>query len=865
MKLPRRFGLLTQLLAGFAAGGLFVAMLLGIGDYMLRATSQRLVTTIEEHVRPLASLHRLQSRVAALRNMELELASLRDVFVVQTHSARLAAEAQALDEELRNFASHLEARSPDEARRLLGHWREYRARLADQLRLAGEMDMAAMGRITVSGSYLPFAAIQGLLSEAAGETERAAETAYQATVAEQVGQRRGLLLLVMLGSVVLAAGLAWSGRVVVRRVRLLHEHAQKLAAGEVGGAIEISGHDEIGDLAVAFDGMRNQVLTREAALRAAQAELEQRVAARTFDLQQANRRLVLFSQVVEQNPVGILIADAKGTVEFANQAYGQITGQDPAAVRGQSLASAMRAGEAATVTEVIRQASTQSRVWESEIHNCRPDGTSYWERVRLAPVHDADGTVAHLLLSREDISERHAQQERIAYQAHYDMLTGLPNRALAHDRLIQVTGRCRRDGGKAGAMFIDLDNFKQINDTLGHAAGDALLRQAAVRLRSAVRAEDTVARLGGDEFLIVIGGLTRGDETVEIAEKIIAAFASPFKVDDRELVSTPSIGIAVYPEDGADPMVLLRNADLAMYEAKEAGRNTYRFFNQSIHDISLRRLEIGRCLRGALERDELHVVYHPLVDAATGRVVGAEALMRWRSIELGEVAPDIFIPVAEQNGAILDLGRWVLREACATLASWAEVQPGFVMAVNVSPRQFRAPDFVEVVRQSLEEFALHPAQLEIEITEGVLLRNQAEVTERLAELNRLGVLMSMDDFGTGYSSLSYLRQFPFQTIKIDRSFIRDLSDDESDRALIVAAIRMAQAMGLHIVAEGVETDEQWRFLAEQGCDTLQGYRFGMPLRDRSFAKDWLNARVAPPAAAPSPAASVRDGAKNLPA
>jgi EAL domain-containing protein (putative c-di-GMP-specific phosphodiesterase class I) len=293
-------------------------------------------------------------------------------------------------------------------------------------------------------------------------------------------------------------------------------------------------------------------------------------------------------------------------------------------------------------------------------------------------------------------------------------------------------------------------------------------------------------------------------------------------------------------------MVLLRNADLAMYEAKEAGRNTYRFFNQSIHDVSLRRLEIGRCLRGALERNELHVVYHPLVSAASGRIIGAEALLRWVNPELGNVPPDIFIPVAEQNGAILDLGRWVMREACATLARWRKRHEGFVMAVNVSPRQFRAPGFIDSVRRCLEEFALPPAQLEIEITEGVLLRNQAEVTALLAQLNSLGVRLSMDDFGTGYSSLSYLREFPFHTIKIDRSFIRDLAADPGDRALVVAAVRMAQALGLHIVAEGVETDEQWSFLAAQDCDTVQGYRFGLPIREPAFASTWINACVAPP-------------------
>jgi len=844
--LPKRFGLLSQLLAGFAGGVLLVAMLLAIGDYMLRESSQRLVVTLEDHVRPLARLHQLQSRIAALRNMELELSNLRDVFVVQSHAARMKVELSAVDAELRSFSLRLSAGASFDAERLIGHWQDYQGRLQQQIRLAGEMNMAAVERITTTGSYLPFSAIQSLLTEVAAGTERKAEQAYQKTVAEQAEQRRALMILVMVGSVVLIGGLAWSGEVVVRRVRLLHEHARKLADGETSGAIQISRYDEIGDLAVAFGAMRDQVMSRETALRAAQSELEERVQARTADLQQSNARLVLFSQTVEQNPVGILIANVSGVVEYANQAYLAIAGETLDRLRVRSLADAMEAGDLQSVTAAIRSAVETGRVWEIERQTARPDGKTFWERIRLAPVANESGEIAHLLLSREDISERHAQQEKIAYQAHYDSLTGLPNRMLAHDRLVQVTGRCRRDGGKAVAMFIDLDNFKQINDTLGHSVGDGLLRLAAKRLQEAVRAEDTVARLGGDEFLIIASGLEHGDETAAIAEKVIAAFALPFKVDERELISSPSIGIATYPDDGTDPMVLLRNADLAMYEAKEAGRNTYRFFNQSIHDLSLRRLEIGRCLRGALERNELHVVYHPLVAADSGRIIGAEALMRWNSPELGEMSPDTFIPVAEQNGAIIDLGRWVLREACATLARWRNRHPGFVMAVNVSPRQFRAVGFVDTVRQCLEEFALPPEQLEIEITEGVLLRNQGEVRELLAELHALGVRLSMDDFGTGYSSLSYLREFPFHTIKIDKSFIRDVSDDHSDRALVVAAVRMAQAMGLHIIAEGVETDEQWRFLAGQDCDTLQGYRFGRPIIESEFGVRWVNTSVTLP-------------------
>ena len=844
MKLPGRFGLLPQLLVGFAGAGVLVLILLFAGNRMLESSSERLVDTLERHVRPLARLHGLQARVGNLRNMELELGHLEDVFALQSQITRLRGEIATLDREIGAFSVVLGRQSPNEAQRLAGHWRDYRSRLEEQARLAAEMDLAGVRGVTAGGSHISYLSIQALLTEVAEQTEAAADAAYLKATQEQQAQRKEFLWLVLLGGMVIFIGLAYSGQTVVRRVGILHEHAQKLAAGEESGNIAIAHHDEIGDLAEAFGAMRQQVLTREAALRASQVELEQRVLERTADLKSANRRLVRFSQVVEQNPVGILIARIGGTVEFVNPAYCRITGRSAGDIIEQPLIEVMRTADPLDADNALRVATSGS-IWELEQPSRRGDD-AYWERLRLGAVHDEKGRRTHLLLSCEDITEQRAQVEKITYQAHYDLLTGLPNRVLANDRLIQAVSRARRDGGKVGAMYLDLDNFKEVNDTLGHAMGDALLRQVAQRLGAAVRGEDVVARLGGDEFLIVASGLLHGDEAAAVAEKVIAAFTEPFLVDERELTSSPSIGIAIYPDDGTEPMVLLRNADLAMYEAKDSGRNMYRFYNRSIHDLSLQRLEIGRCLRGALERQELHVVYHPLVRAESGCIIGAEALLRWNSPELGEIQPSVFIPVAEQNGLIVDLGRWVLREACATLARWRLQQDNFVMAVNVSPRQFRSSGFVAMVRESLSEFGVPPRQLEIEITEGLLLRNQGEVRAILEELHALGVRLSMDDFGTGYSSLSYLREFPFHTVKIDRSFINDVSEDRSDRALVIAAVRMAQALGLQIIAEGVETDEQWSFLMAQDCDILQGFRFGQPITESNFGNTWVNARVAMP-------------------
>ncbi|NJD35524.1 MAG: EAL domain-containing protein [Betaproteobacteria bacterium] len=843
MKSPR-FGLLAQLLTGFAAVGGLVTILLIAGNMMLEKSAERLVTTLDQHVRPLARLQTLQSRFGALRIQELELGHTEDVFALQSEVTRLRSDIAAMDIEINKFSEVLRKVAPAEAVRLEGHWRDYRARLSEQTRMAAEMNLAGVRGITAAGSYIPFMAIQAVLTEVAARTEVDAAEAYQTAIEEQARQRPHFLWLVAFGGMLIFAGLAFSGQTVVSRIGALREHAQKLAAGEESGQIAVARYDEIGDLAQVFEIMRQQVLSREAALRGAQAALEQRVEERTTDLRRMNRRLVRFAQIVEQNPVGIVVARIGGTVEFANSAYARITGLPVEGLIGRPLIDVLHTADPLDADNAL-QVATGGAVWEVE-QPSRRGSDAYWERLRLVAVLDERGQATHLLLSREDITEQRQQMEKITYQAHYDILTSLPNRVLANDRLLQAVSRSRRDGGKVATMFIDLDHFKEVNDTLGHAVGDSLLRQVAQRLVESVRSDDVVARLGGDEFLVVAGSLDHGDEAAAIAEKIIAAFSAPFVVGERELVTSPSIGVALYPDDGTEPMVLLRNADLAMYEAKDSGRNMYRFYNRSIHDLSLQRLEVGRCLRGALERQELHVVYHPLVRADSGAIVGAEALLRWTSPELGAVEPSTFIPVAEQNGLIVDLGRWVLREACATLARWRLDQIGFVMAVNVSPRQFRSSGFVAMVKDCLDEFRVPPHQLEIEITEGLLLRNQGEVKLILEELHALGVRLSMDDFGTGYSSLSYLREFPFHTVKIDRSFIHDVSEDPNDRALVVAAVRMAQALGLQIIAEGVETDEQWSFLAAQDCDILQGFRFGFPVTESNFGKTWVNARVPRP-------------------
>ena len=841
---PRRFrrSLLVRLLAMFALGGVLVVVLLLYGNRVLRDAEQRLEHAVIHQVRPLAAIHHLQSRSNDLRTLELEFPHTQDFFALVQHLALMEKEIEAFGQQLAPYLELLAVERPDDARRLEEHWRRYRGELEEIVRLARSSDVAAAEEVSLIRTRSAHRAISGILHDLATVTGQSAEEAFHLAQTEQQHQKRFFLGVSVGGMVVLAGGLLLFARSLAQRIGKLRDAAGDLTAGEARQPIDISGDDEIADLSIAFNAMQDKVVARERQLRTAQEELENRVSARTQALAAANARLWLLSQAVEQSPVGVLIATIDRRVEYVNPAYVKVTGRPAETMISRELAAIGQPSPAseAEAESVLRAALAADQSWEGERHTRRPDGSDYWEHLRLATVLDQRGQPAHLLLMREDVTERKQHEEQVAFQAYYDSLTALPNRTLALDRLQQATSHAQRERGKCAVMFIDLDNFKQINDTLGHSAGDQLLRQAADRLREVVRAEDTIARLGGDEFLVVMGGLSDAKDAEAAATKIIGAFAPLFSIEGREFGASPSIGLSLYPDDGSEPAVLLRNADLAMYEAKEAGRNTFRFFNQQIHDDSVARLEMERLLRGALERGEFAVHYQPLVAAGDGALLGAEALLRWHHPQLGNVAPDRFIPVAEQSGLIVGIGAWVLDEACAQAARWRAVHgEAFVMAVNVSPRQFASHDLVGTVRACVERYGIRPRQLEIEVTEGLLIRNPAEVREAMTSLAALGVTVSLDDFGTGYSSLSYLRAFPFHTVKIDRSFVRDLSEDAEDRALVVAAIRMAQALGLRVIAEGVETEAQREFLATHEADVLQGYLFGRPQAAAHFERDWI--------------------------
>jgi diguanylate cyclase (GGDEF)-like protein/PAS domain S-box-containing protein len=463
------------------------------------------------------------------------------------------------------------------------------------------------------------------------------------------------------------------------------------------------------------------------------------------------------------------------------------------------------------------------------------DGQTFCAQVRMTPEFSRSGEVAHVLAVGRDITEIDEYRKKIHYQAFFDSLTDLPNRQLLNDRISQAIADASYHRQQFGLMLLDLDNFKEVNDTLGHSSGDRLLCEMSKRMVECVRSYDTVARLGGDEFAVLLPDLRKGDDLATIANKILQEMARPFHIDEHELFVTVSIGIALFPDDSDTLDTLFRYADSAMYHAKKMGRNNFQFYTKEFTMRSIDRMDIEAGLRKCLRNNELTLFFQPQVELQTGTIVGAEALLRWTRPEHGMVTPDRFIPVAEDSGLIVTIGEWVLRNACATVVEWnrERAQP-LKLAVNLSTRQFIRNDLVGSIKRILEETACKPEWLELEITESLLLEDSEEVATMLNALHDFGLSIAIDDFGTGYSALSYLNRFPVGQLKIDRSFIRDIPHQRNKNELVKAMLSITTALHLESVAEGVETMEQAEYLLAQGCRFAQGYLFGKPMPRVAF-------------------------------
>lgn len=535
----------------------------------------------------------------------------------------------------------------------------------------------------------------------------------------------------------------------------------------------------------------------------------------------------------------ILVTDSEGTIKTVNPAFSRITGFQAHEVIGRNprILSSGRHDDA--FYREMWSSLVQRGYWNGEIWNRRKDGSVFPEWLSLAVIKDSQGKAQEYVAVFSDISQRKHDEEQIRRQANYDALTSLPNRSLLVDRLASSLKSAQREHWQVALLFIDLDRFKGVNDSLGHVAGDELLQLVGERLKTCVREADTVARFGGDEFVIVLEDISKANDVAEIAKQILYRMSQPFPLSRGEVFVGASIGITLYPDDAGDADTLLRNADMAMYRAKDQGRNNYQFFTLAMNEQVQQRIDLERDLRAAIEKRELVLFYQPLVNARDGCMAGVEALIRWNHPTLGMLAPNRFIPLAEETGLIGPIGDWVLESACRQGAVWQREGLDLVVNVNVSSLQLKLGLGIEEVDQVLSDTGLQPQYLNLEVTESLMMENADHSLAWMRAVRALGVSLSVDDFGTGYSSLSYLKRFPMNTLKIDREFVRDVPADQGDASLIHAIIAMADSLGLKVVAEGVETREQEEFLRQAGCDVLQGFLFSKPLRVdqvRAFAR-----------------------------
>ncbi|HEX8404259.1 MAG TPA: EAL domain-containing protein [Duganella sp.] len=553
---------------------------------------------------------------------------------------------------------------------------------------------------------------------------------------------------------------------------------------------------------------------------------------------QAEEGLRLRERVIEVSANAIILCSATApehAIEYVNPAFERITGFSSHEVLGRGLDFLHGSSQYQGNIEQIQTALRDRSEGHALVRNHRKDGSGYWSDLFVAPVQDQHGAVSHFVVAQYDISAAMGYEAEIEYQASHDSLTGLANRNLLRDRLNDAIANARRKESAFWIVFLDLDRFKFVNDTMGHEAGDTLLKIVAERLSASVRETDTVARVGGDEFMLVLPDNPEDGTGVAVLTRLMEAVAQPIMIEGHEFFITCSVGVATYPTDGDSAESLTRYADIAMYRAKELGRNMFQFYTTEMNERTLDRLKIENDLRRALERDEFVLHYQPQLSLSTGKIIGMEVLLRWNHPTQGMVPPGRFIGLAEDMGLIVPIGAWVLRTACLQTMAWHRAGwTGLRVAVNLSPRQFTQYSLVQSIADLLEETGMDPQWLELELTEGTVMHDVDHAIEVLRNLKALGVQISIDDFGTGYSSLSYLRRFPIDVLKIDQSFVRELSTDKDDAAIVRTIITLAHSLRLQVIAEGVETTAQLNFLRAEGCDMMQGYYYSRPVGTAEF-------------------------------
>jgi len=546
--------------------------------------------------------------------------------------------------------------------------------------------------------------------------------------------------------------------------------------------------------------------------------------------QRAENEMRKLTGAIEQTTDAVMICNAQGIIEYVNSGFVRMTGYSKDEALGSSTRLLNSGRHDDSFFGVMWDTISLGDVFQDVFINKRKDGSLYYEEKSITPLKNERGVVEHFISTGKDITEQMQTRERLHHLSQHDLLTGLPNRLLFNDRLEQAIPRARRSGNILAVLLVDMDRFKNINETLGFDCGDHMLQAVGDRLLSSTRDGDTVARLGDDEFAILLEDVQQIDDIPRIIEKIIGSLSQAYYIDDHELFITSSIGVSIFPGDGEQPELLVQNADVAIHHAKESGSNTYRFYESEMNAQSLYRLNLESSLRKALEREEFFLLYQPQINLNTHQIIGFEALLRWAHPELGIVSPIEFIPLLEETGMIEQVGRWVLRKACQTCVLLHK--QGFEnvsMAVNLSPIQFEDENIASVIKNILDETGLSPNYLELELTESTIMRNAEEATTTLSKLSSMGVAIAIDDFGTGYSSLSYLQKFPINTLKIDRSFVNDIATNDGDANIVSAIISMAHSLGLTVVAEGVEDAEQLMLLQSKQCEYVQGFFFSKPI------------------------------------
>ncbi len=651
-----------------------------------------------------------------------------------------------------------------------------------------------------------------------------------------VEQRQTALLVVAAITLLVVLIVVGATRFLLGPVKRLTAVVEDIANGDLQAKASIEADDEIGSLAHAFNDMTKSINNLI-------VDLEDEVG----DHKLTTESLRKLSQAIEQSPVSVMITDLKGIIEYVNPQLCAVTGYEERELIGENSRILKSSHTPDVQFTNMWSAIIGGHSWTGELYNKKKNGDLFWENVTVSPIKNKNNKNTHYLAIKEDISLRKDYEERLLYQASYDKLTDLPNRSLAYDRIQQAIANAVVKEKHLAILYMDFDNFKNINDTLGHEAGDEFLKYMARRLKSCVQDFDTVARLGGDEFLIMLveNDLSGEEEVTSFedvvkrkTEEILNHISRPCVIQKMEFSVTASVGVAIFPQDGDDPHVLLRNSDTAMYRSKRKGRATYEMFTQEMGDVVMKQVEIDTKLRHALDNGDFYLKYQALLDVETQTIVGAEALIRWEDEILGKVSPDEFIPLAEESGLIVDIGNWVLDAALAAVKQWREKTDSkdVYIAINLSSRQFRAKDIVQKIEEKLKHFDLPGSCLELEITERLLMKDVPLVINILNQFKAMGIRLSIDDFGTGYSSLSYLKRFPFDVLKIDRSFISGIGENPDDSALCDAIIAMSHSLGLNIIGEGVETQEQFNYLNERGVEILQGYYISEPM----LADDFLS-------------------------